>query len=102
LGEGLTARVVSFRRNGVVGRLEYELEVLHVGRGTPSLFEVRRRLAEKLGVQLDRVYVRKLLTEYGVGVSKARVHVYDDPEKAKEFEPSYVLRRNDESRRKGK
>uniref|UniRef100_A0A7J3ZLI2 Small ribosomal subunit protein eS24 n=1 Tax=Fervidicoccus fontis TaxID=683846 RepID=A0A7J3ZLI2_9CREN len=94
LGEGISARIVKEKRNNVIGRVEYEIEVVHIGRGTPSLPALRSKLAEKLGVDVKRLYIRKLQTEYGIGVSKANVNVYDTPERALYFEPKYIVQRN--------
>ena len=81
--------------NRVVERKELELLLFHVGRGTPSRFEVRKKVSEMLKVPIECVYVRKISTEYGTGISRARVHVYGDPKRALEIEPRYIVERNE-------
>mgnify|MGYP000123676927 CR=1 FL=1 len=80
--------------NKVLERRELELQVFHVGKGTPSRIELRKRVAEMLKVPLECVYVRSIRTEYGTGVSRARVHVYSDSKRALAVEPEFVIRRN--------
>ena len=94
LEDGISVRIVKEKRNNVIGRIEYVMEVVHVGKGTPSLPNLRSKLAEKLGVDVKRLYIRKLLTEYGIGISKAHVNVYDTPERALQFEPKHIIERN--------
>lgn len=94
LDHGITAEIVKERDNRVVGRREYLIKVYHVGSGTPSIPELRVKLAEKLNVNYKRLFIRSLKTEYGMGVSNAVVDVYDDPQLAPQFEPKYVIERN--------
>ncbi len=94
IGDDMTAEIVEEKDNRVVGRREYVIKVYHVGKGTPSIPDVRVKLAEKLGVEYKRLFIRKLETEYGIGVSNAIVNVYDTVDKALLFEPKYVIERN--------
>jgi small subunit ribosomal protein S24e len=94
LGEGLSIEVVRERLNKLVGRKEYTVVVHHEGRGTPSIPETRVKFSEKMGFDPSRVYIRYIRTGYGVGRSEALIHVYDSSEKAKAFEPKYVIERN--------
>ena len=94
LGEGLSIEVIRERENKLIGRREYSVIVHHEGRGTPSIPDTRVKFSEKIGVDPSRVYIRYMQTEYGVGRSEALIHVYDSPEKARAFEPKYVIERN--------
>lgn len=96
LSEDLSAVVVSEKRNNLLGRTEYVLAIHHAGRGTPPLAELRALLAKVLRVEIERLYIRRLLTEYGAAVSRATVHVYDDAQLALKIEPEHVVRRNAE------
>lgn len=88
------AEIVSDRYNSLIGRREIVLRVDHILKGTPSRLQVRLGLARALGVDVERVYVRSIKSEYGVGASRVEVHVYDSVERALAFEPKHIVERN--------
>jgi len=94
LEEGYEAYVVRDWYNPLIKRRELDILIKHVGKGTPSRIEIRMGVAEALGVDVKRVYVRSLNTEYGIGQTLVEVHVYDSVERALAFEPKYVIERN--------
>jgi len=94
LGE-YTAEIVKEWYNPLVKRKELIVRIAHIGRTTPSRGLIRVELAKAYGVDVERVYVRKIDTEYGMGVSNVEVHIYDTPERAKAFEPPHVIKRNE-------
>jgi len=94
LEEGMWAEVVSDKYNPLVRRRELTLKIYHVLKSTPMRINLRLALAEKLKVDIQRVYIRKIETEYGIGVSIAEVHIYDTVERALAFEPKYIIDRN--------
>ena len=94
LEDGVWAEVVGDKYNPLIKRREIDLVVYHELKPTPMRINLRLQMAEVLGVDIQRVYVRSIQTEYGIGRSKARVHVYDSVERAKAFEPSYIIDRN--------
>ena len=87
-------KVVEREEQKLLKRTQYILLVKHVGQGTPKRFEVRKRVAEMLGVPLDRVYVIKMLSRDGVGETEVKVRVYDTVEDALKVEPDYIIKRN--------
>jgi len=86
--------ILSLRENKLLGRKEVLVEILHRKSSTPTRQSVREWLAKQLGVEVDKIFVRKIKTEYGMGKSKAEVHVYTDGALARVIEPLYVLARN--------
>ncbi len=94
LGEGYEVEVECDWYNKVIRRRELDLLIRHIGKPTPKRLDLRQAVAQKFGVDLSRVYVRSLRTEYGWGVTHAEVHIYDDPERARSFEPLYIRVRN--------
>ncbi len=86
--------IVSERYNKLVRRVEVVGLVHHVGRGTPSRSELRDALSKWSGRPADNVYIRNIMTEYGVNRSLIRANIYDDGERAKAFEPQHVIRRH--------
>jgi len=92
--EGYEFYIVSDRYNPLVKRRELALLVLHVGKSTPGRMVLRYKLSKALGVDIKRLYIRSIRSEYGVGRTHVEVHVYDSPERALQFEPRYVIERN--------
>ena len=93
-GDGVWAEVESERYNPLIKRREVILIIHHILKPTPSRLNVRLKVAEAYGVDVKRVYVRSIETEYGIGRSKARIHIYDTVERALYFEPKHIVERN--------
>ncbi len=94
LGEGIWAEVIEDRYNPLIGRREVKLRLHHELKPTPPRITVRMSVANAFSTGLDRVYVRSIKTEYGIGISVAEVHIYDTRERALQFEPEYIIERN--------
>ena len=92
--DGVKAEVEVERYNPLVGRRELLLRLYHLLKPTPSRLQVRFAIAKLYGVDVSRVYVRSIKTEYGAGISKAEIHIYDSVERALAFEPEYIIKRN--------
>ncbi|GAB6147704.1 30S ribosomal protein S24e [Stetteria hydrogenophila] len=94
LGGGVWAEVVRDWYNPVIKRRELTLVVHHTLKPTPMRFVLRSAVANAYGVDISRVYVREIRTEYGIGRSRVQVHIYDSKERALQFEPEYIIERN--------
>lgn len=85
--------IVHEHNNPLLRRKEIGAEILHAGAATPKRESVRARAAALMNTDLERVVLVSIESEFGRGVSKARLHVYDDPE-AVQIEPQHILIRN--------
>ncbi len=94
MSEEYELKIIEDVQNKVVGRREIKAVIFHIGKGTPSRIEIRRKISEILKVPMENVYVRIIKTEYGTGRSVARIHVYNDPQRAVAIEPEYIIKRN--------
>ncbi|ADI32716.1 30S ribosomal protein S24e [Staphylothermus hellenicus] len=94
IGE-FTGEIVVDRYNPLVKRREVVIRIAHIGKSTPSRGLIRHETAKIYGVEAEKVYVRGINTEYGLGVSNATIHIYDSVERAKQFEPPHIIRRNE-------
>ena len=94
IGEGYEAVVVSDKYNPLIKRRELLILVYHIGKGTPSRLELRSAIAKVYNVSEDKVYIRSILSEFGIGRTRVQVHIYDDPERAKQFEPEHIIKRH--------
>ncbi len=94
LGDEGWAEIVRDVENPLIGRREVVMVINHQGRSTPMRITLRMTLAEKFGVDVKRLYIRNIHTEYGIGRSTVRVHIYRDVERALQFEPKHVIERN--------
>ena len=94
LEEGVWAEVMRDFYNPVIKRRELTLIIHHLLRPTPMRITLRLALSERLGVPVERIYVRNLRTEYGIGRTRAIIHIYDTVERALQFEPKHIIDRN--------
>jgi small subunit ribosomal protein S24e len=92
--EGYEFYIVKDWYNPLIKRREIDLVVLHVGKSTPGRMQLRYKLAKALNVDIKRLFIRSVRTEYGVGRTKVEVHVYDSVERAYKFEPKHIIERN--------
>ncbi len=95
IGEDYMGEVVEERYNPLIKRLEIIIRLSHIGKGTPSRGMVRKAIAEAYKAEIERVYVRKIESEYGWGITRVEAHIYDSPERAKLFEPEHIIKRNE-------
>ena len=95
IGEEYQGEVVNERYNPLIKRLELDIRIAHIGKGTPSRGILRKAIADAYNVDINRVYVRKIESEFGWGVTRVEAHIYDSPERAKLFEPEYIIKRNE-------
>jgi len=86
--------IVKERENPLLERKELELIVHHFAKGTPRVCDVRQYLASQLKVDINTVYIRKMITEFGVGRSRVEVHIYKSPERARKVEPLHIILKN--------
>ncbi len=87
--------------NKVIGRRELTLKLYHIGTGTPSRNDIRKAVSEFLNSKEELVVIRKIFTNYGAGISTAKVHVYSNKEALEKYEPKYLLTRGTSTKKEG-
>lgn len=92
---GISAEIVEEKRNDLIGRRELKLRLDHTGQPTPKRTELRSKIAELLGVSVERIVIKSVESSYGAGISVVEVNIYDTPERLKRFESEYILKRNE-------
>ncbi|MCD6323767.1 MAG: 30S ribosomal protein S24e [Desulfurococcales archaeon] len=95
LEDGSVLHVLEERHNKVIGRLEISGVVTHVGKGTPSRGVVRSAIAKIYGKDESLVVIKYIKSEYGMGRSKIKAHIYENEDRLKLFEPDYILKRGE-------
>jgi small subunit ribosomal protein S24e len=94
IGE-FSGEIVEDKYNPLIKRREVVIRIAHIGKSTPSRGLVRHEVAKAYNVDVNLVYVREIRTEYGMGVSNAVIHIYESVERAKQFEPPHIIKRNE-------
>ena len=89
----MNIEVVQERNNPLLSRKELDLLITYES-STPKRDEVRKAVADKYGVEIERVIVEKMESLFGAKKARAHVHVYDTVEDAKRYERKHVLRRH--------
>jgi small subunit ribosomal protein S24e len=80
------------RKNPLIGRREITFEIREPS--TPSRAAVRRDIAVLTKADLDQIWVKSISTKTGTQRIVGIAHVYDDPKKALQVEPAYIIERN--------
>jgi len=87
--------ITSQQYNPLLKRKEIIFEVKHEEiKGTPSRFDVRKQLAEKLKTNIELLYVRKVETKTGTMLAAGEANLYDSPEQVKLVESEHIIARN--------
>jgi len=87
-------KILEERENKLLGRKELKIMVFHDLKGTPTRQDLRKLLAEMYKVPLERIYIWRIKTLYGIGRSVVEAGIYESEERAKAIEPKYVLERH--------
>ena len=87
--------IVERKKNPLLFREEIILKFRFQG-PTPSRKEVREAVVNFLGVNEDRVVIRKISQDYGMTEVSVLVMLYDTPEKAREIEPKHIIARHEQ------
>lgn len=91
----MKVKITSQGYNPLLKRKEVAFEVEHEETGgTPSRFEVRKRLASLLNKDLELVYVKRLETKTGTMIAVGEANVYGAIEQAQLVEPEHIIARN--------
>ena len=80
--------------NPVLKRKDITLEIEHTGEGTPQRFEIRKRMASKLNMKIENIFVVSLDALTGLQRSICSLQVYEDPRVASSTVPEYLAVRN--------
>ncbi|WP_075049809.1 30S ribosomal protein S24e [Ignicoccus islandicus] len=94
VSENFTIHVVEDRYNPLIERRELSIVIHHVGKSTPKRCEVKEAIAKSLGIDPNLVIVRKLVTEYGIGRTRGKVHIYNNQKRLEEIEPQKAIKQN--------
>ena len=95
IGDEYAGEIIEEKYNPLIKRVELKIRISHIGKGTPSRGLVRKAIADAYSVEINRVYVRKIVSDFGWGVTNIEAHIYDSPERAKLFEPKHIITRNE-------
>ncbi|OYT62910.1 MAG: 30S ribosomal protein S24e [Thermofilum sp. ex4484_15] len=93
-GNQLNFKLIEERDNKLIGRKEIKVLIYHDLKGTPAREELRRFLAKLYEVPLERVYIWRVRTLYGISRSLVEVAIYGSEERAKLIEPKYIIERH--------
>jgi len=90
----LRYEIVEEKRNEFFDRLEVKFIIYHELQPTPTREEVRKYFEALYNKPEGTVYVVKILSETGEGVSHGLVHIYDSKESADKYEAKHIILRN--------
>ncbi len=85
--------ILQERNNPLLRRKELDALIIYES-STPKRDDVRKAVAEKYGVDAERVIVEKMESLFGTRSARAHIHVYDTVEDAKRYERKHILKRH--------
>ncbi|HIE14406.1 TPA: 30S ribosomal protein S24e [Candidatus Bathyarchaeota archaeon] len=86
--------IISKRRNPLLKRDEVTFQIVHLNSGAPPRIKVREALANKLNVDVERVYIKNLTTKTGTMITVGEANIYESVEEAIKIEPKHIILRN--------
>lgn len=89
----MNMEVMQDRYNPLLNRRELDVVIVYES-STPRRDEVRKAIAEKYGVEVERVVVERMESLFGSRKARAHIHVYDSVIHAKRYERRHILRRH--------
>jgi small subunit ribosomal protein S24e len=87
-------KIISEEENKLFNRKEVRFEVSHDKEATPKLADVRRAIATKTGGNVSHVIIDGFKTLFGIGRTIGDARIYDKMDELKDYEPTYLLKRN--------
>jgi len=95
-------RITRDAYNPLLRRKEVSFFIGHDSSSTPRLYDVRKALAARFGVQEVIVFVRNMETLTGTTRAVGEAEIYDSEEDAKMLVPNHIIGRNMVDRHKSK
>ncbi|UCE29786.1 MAG: hypothetical protein JSV85_03485, partial [Candidatus Bathyarchaeota archaeon] len=88
-------KITSQKHNPLLKRKEITFRVNHEKTGsTPTRLEVRKELAATLKMDMDVVYVKRMITKTGTRIAVGTATAYDSAEQVNLVEPKHILARH--------
>lgn len=92
--EQLEIEVSDQKKNQLLGRTELKIQVKHIGKPTPTRKVLRAEVGRISKSSPERVFIRKIVTDYGAGISECLANVYATSEAGEAVESEYIRTRN--------
>lgn len=92
--EQLEIIVADQKKNPLLGRTELRIEVKHIGQPTPNRQALRTEVGRVSKAPPERVFIRRITTDYGAGISECIANVYNTAEAGEKVEQEYIRTRN--------
>ncbi len=92
--EQLEITIADEKKNQLLGRTELILQVKHMGNPTPTRQTLRKEVGKLSKTPPEQVFIRKIVTDYGAGISECTANVYATLEAGEAIESEYMRNRN--------
>ena len=91
----LKIKIKSEKSNPLLRRKEVDFELDHSEEGrTSSRLELKEKLADRLKVKPDLLFVEKFETKTGTTLAQGQANIYESAEQAKLVEREHIIARN--------
>lgn len=82
------------KQNRLLHRKELQSRIYHDGESTPTIEQVKGKIAELVGRSKNNIIVKKIDSKFGMGESVVHSRIYENDEDLKKYEPKYSLKKN--------
>jgi len=96
----LGIEIIEEKKNELVNRLELKFKLDNKGKGTPNRIDFKKEIAAQKTVDENLTIIRNIKTHFGTSSISGLIHIYEDIETLKFFEPFHIRVRNIEKKKR--
>ncbi|MHA1377902.1 MAG: 30S ribosomal protein S24e [Candidatus Helarchaeota archaeon] len=96
----MSINIISEEDNPLLNRKEIKFVIEHEKKPTPSRFEIRKKIAAQFNVPIETTYIKSLNSKFGLPKTVGKARIYESEERAKLVEPKFIIKRNEEKKKK--
>jgi small subunit ribosomal protein S24e len=86
--------VTKKNRNDLLKRNEITFKIDHIGSGTPTRENVKKKLSVILDKDKEKIILLTMKTKTGTFNTIGTANIYDSIEQSKNIEPKHIIKRN--------
>ncbi len=87
--------ILQERDNKPLERREIDFKIDHVGGPTPSRQDIKAKLAAQFDADPVTVVIRRMRTNFGIGLTTGSARIYNSPEIARRVENEHIIKRHE-------
>lgn len=94
--------ILSEKENILLKLKEISFEINHESQSTPTLFEIRKKIAAQFNAPLENTYIKYIKSQFGFPKTLGIARIYESEKRAQLIEPKHIIKRNQPKEEKKK